>query len=205
MYHPKSYSSSSLIHSNSFDQGQSMEGDMETGNGGNNSKQRLRWTNELHERFVDAVAQLGGPDSESSSSSLSCVFCCSNLIRFYLIGKSFQTHLLLQELHLKVFLELWVFKTLPYIMSKVICRWLDNVYQLLCFFTRIRKFTLSKWFMQKYRLAKYLPDSSSDGRSSWVLTTLLCAFIYDLLRLKVKKGTRKNREICFLTWMDPRT
>ena len=37
-------------------------------NGGNNnaanlaSKQRLRWTNELHERFVDAVAQLGGPD-----------------------------------------------------------------------------------------------------------------------------------------------
>lgn len=26
------------------------------------SKQRLRWTNELHERFVDAVAQLGGPD-----------------------------------------------------------------------------------------------------------------------------------------------
>lgn len=28
------------------------------------SKQRLRWTNELHERFVDAVAQLGGPDSK---------------------------------------------------------------------------------------------------------------------------------------------
>nr|CAD1839315.1 unnamed protein product [Ananas comosus var. bracteatus] len=26
------------------------------------SRQRLRWTNELHERFVDAVAQLGGPD-----------------------------------------------------------------------------------------------------------------------------------------------
>ncbi|XP_020593060.1 myb family transcription factor PHL7-like [Phalaenopsis equestris] len=37
--------------------------------GGNNqnnpgaaSRQRLRWTNELHERFVDAVTQLGGPD-----------------------------------------------------------------------------------------------------------------------------------------------
>lgn len=28
------------------------------------SKQRLRWTHELHERFVDAVAQLGGPDSK---------------------------------------------------------------------------------------------------------------------------------------------
>ncbi|KAJ4975856.1 hypothetical protein NE237_000962 [Protea cynaroides] len=26
------------------------------------SRQRLRWTHELHERFVDAVAQLGGPD-----------------------------------------------------------------------------------------------------------------------------------------------
>jgi hypothetical protein len=26
-------------------------------------KPRLRWTVELHDRFVDAVAQLGGPDS----------------------------------------------------------------------------------------------------------------------------------------------
>ncbi|WOL19212.1 Myb family transcription factor [Canna indica] len=26
------------------------------------SRQRLRWTNELHDRFVDAVTQLGGPD-----------------------------------------------------------------------------------------------------------------------------------------------
>lgn len=40
-------------------------------NGGKNitnsplsSRQRLRWTNDLHERFVDAVSQLGGPDSE---------------------------------------------------------------------------------------------------------------------------------------------
>lgn len=28
------------------------------------SRQRLRWTSELHERFVDAVGQLGGPDSQ---------------------------------------------------------------------------------------------------------------------------------------------
>lgn len=26
-------------------------------------KQRLRWTSDLHDRFVDAIAQLGGPDS----------------------------------------------------------------------------------------------------------------------------------------------
>lgn len=47
-------------------------------NGGTNqtthpltSRQRLRWTHELHERFVDAVAQLGGPDS------MYFKFCCN--------------------------------------------------------------------------------------------------------------------------------
>lgn len=34
------------------------------GGGGSAAKQRLRWTPELHERFVDAVTQLGGADSE---------------------------------------------------------------------------------------------------------------------------------------------
>lgn len=29
------------------------------------SKERLRWTQELHDRFVEAVTRLGGPDSKS--------------------------------------------------------------------------------------------------------------------------------------------
>jgi len=47
--------------------------------GGNNNpniavRQRLRWTNELHDRFVEAVTQLGGPDSKSLLLQL--VFFC---------------------------------------------------------------------------------------------------------------------------------
>lgn len=34
-------------------------------------KPRLRWTAELHDRFIDAVAQLGGPESEPSFSLIS--------------------------------------------------------------------------------------------------------------------------------------
>ncbi|KAF5187283.1 Myb family transcription factor phl7 [Thalictrum thalictroides] len=34
----------------------------DSGPSGGNGKQRLRWTSELHDRFVDAITQLGGPD-----------------------------------------------------------------------------------------------------------------------------------------------
>jgi hypothetical protein len=36
-----------------------------------NGKQRLRWTSDLLNRFVDAIAQLGGPDSGYSLFSIS--------------------------------------------------------------------------------------------------------------------------------------
>jgi hypothetical protein len=45
-------------------------------------KPRLRWTADLHDRFVDAVTKLGGPDSKFTlnSSSSSSSFSCLNFI-----------------------------------------------------------------------------------------------------------------------------
>ncbi|KAG8365312.1 hypothetical protein BUALT_Bualt18G0091600 [Buddleja alternifolia] len=71
MYHPNGVPSSSLVHRNPVAQSQPLDcgaSTMDPTTGSNNmsnnsnlaSKQRLRWTHELHERFVDAVAQLGG-------------------------------------------------------------------------------------------------------------------------------------------------
>ncbi|PKI34947.1 hypothetical protein CRG98_044653 [Punica granatum] len=41
-----------------------------TSSASGNGKQRLRWTSDLHDRFVDAITQLGGPDSELMSISI---------------------------------------------------------------------------------------------------------------------------------------
>ena len=76
MYQPKTVPGSSLVCNNSLVHGQHLDcsaSTMDPISGGNSlinnpnlaPKQRLRWTHELHERFVDAVAQLGGPDRES--------------------------------------------------------------------------------------------------------------------------------------------
>jgi len=44
-------------------------------------KPRLRWTTDLHDRFVDAVTKLGGPDSMYTIFFLSS-YCCMFRFQF---------------------------------------------------------------------------------------------------------------------------
>ncbi|KAJ4750955.1 MYB transcription factor [Rhynchospora pubera] len=75
-------------------------------NPGGSGKQRLRWTSDLHDRFVDAITQLGGPDRATPKGVLTVM-------------------------------------GVPGI----------TIYHV-------------KSHLQKYRLAKYLPESPADGKGS---------------------------------------
>lgn len=76
MYYPKKFSMTSLVphkgqaggvetHATSAGVlgGSAVKNSTPASSGGGAGKQRLRWTSDLHDRFVDAIAQLGGPDS----------------------------------------------------------------------------------------------------------------------------------------------
>ncbi|KAG6420888.1 hypothetical protein SASPL_117432 [Salvia splendens] len=113
---------------------------MDSMGGGNNvttnanlaSKHRLRWTHELHKQFVDAVAQLGGPDRESLSWLV---------IVDRELGK------------IGEFLYITICWATPKGVLRVMGVQGLTIYHV-------------KSHLQKYRLANYLPDSSSDGRFS---------------------------------------
>lgn len=70
MYHAKKFSTVSLVpHKMQGSEPVSNAGAMGSSSvkssppPGGSGKQRLRWTEDLHNRFVDAITQLGGPDS----------------------------------------------------------------------------------------------------------------------------------------------
>jgi len=81
MYHAKTISTATLVphktkvtnqHPNSEYLGVSPASNPVTLGG--SSKQRLRWTSDLHERFLDAISQLGGSDSEYLTLFLSHIY-----------------------------------------------------------------------------------------------------------------------------------
>ncbi|KAG6495095.1 hypothetical protein ZIOFF_042886 [Zingiber officinale] len=124
---------------------------MVSNDGGNNnnnpnlaSRQRLRWTNELHNCFIDAVTQLGGPDR-----SLITIIICQNF-------RGLMKILLPRLLLLEMFNSYEVLSILPTTGAtpKGVLRIMGvpglTIYHV-------------KSHLQKYRLANCIPDPSTDG------------------------------------------
>ncbi|XP_011620394.1 myb family transcription factor PHL7 isoform X1 [Amborella trichopoda] len=112
MYYPKKFSTMGLVPHKPQSQGADQLANIGVSGGspinksptsGGAGKQRLRWTSDLHDRFVDAIAQLGGPDRATPKGVLR-VMGVPGLTIYHV-----------------------------------------------------------KSHLQKYRLAKYLPDSPADG------------------------------------------
>ncbi|KAK8512177.1 hypothetical protein V6N13_097158 [Hibiscus sabdariffa] len=74
------------------------------------AKERLRWTQELHDRFEEAVNQLGGPDSKSSQALLG------------FMGDGVYVNCSYQGRRLREFSRLWALMASPFTMSKATCR-----------------------------------------------------------------------------------
>ncbi|KAJ0042316.1 hypothetical protein Pint_18348 [Pistacia integerrima] len=62
MYHVKKFSTASLVPHKPQGVEQLENAVKVSESGGGSGRQRLRWTSDLHDRFVDAIMQLGGPD-----------------------------------------------------------------------------------------------------------------------------------------------
>ncbi|EFJ24990.1 hypothetical protein SELMODRAFT_57477, partial [Selaginella moellendorffii] len=102
-------------------------------------KQRLRWTSELHDRFVEAVTQLGGPDRATPKGVLRIM----------------------------------------------------GVHGLTIYHV--------KSHLQKYRLAKFIPDSSGDGTlfDSYLSSKCLCRGIQltEALRMQMEVQKRLHEQL----------
>ncbi|RVX05052.1 Myb family transcription factor PHL7 [Vitis vinifera] len=241
MYHPKKFSTASLVpHKAQGSEplatvgalgGSSVKNSNPTGGSG---KQRLRWTSDLHDRFVDAITQLGGPDSGYFLLNLLVVglggggggvFVLGEKRRGWFIGLESHGNFIGQNRK-----KLWR-TDLPFAYEKHFRQMINegkSTSYLKAKFRREGKkvgratpkgvlrvmgvpgLTIYhvKSHLQKYRLAKYLPESPADGSkdekkgsgdSGSSMDSAPGVQINEALRLQmeVQKRLHEQLEVCF--------